>query len=148
MKTKKELIADAKLIGLNVKPYKWRFMSRKKLERIVKWRPKLIDFRKNGGTEIEWTKANEAYATYLNDNISAFKEEVDRQTEPVNFADPEKENEMEKKLKIYVRALKKEISKKDETVEMIKERVRNELREQGWNDKEIKALESVYEEHK
>ena len=24
---------------------------RKKLKRIVKWRPRLIDFRKNGGTE-------------------------------------------------------------------------------------------------
>ena len=78
-RTRKELIADAKLIGLNIKPYKWWFMSKKKLKRIVNWRPRLIDFRKNGGTEIEWTKANEAYATYLNDNISAPKREKEKE---------------------------------------------------------------------
>ena len=78
-KTRKELLTDAKLIGFNVKPYKWWFMSRKKLERLAKEWQVLIDFRKNGGTEIEWTvpprilKANEVYATYLNDNISATK---------------------------------------------------------------------------
>jgi len=80
-KTRKELIADAKFIGFKIKPYKWWFMSRKKLERIVKGWKELIDFRKSGGTEIEWTvpprilKANEVYATYLNDNISAPKRE-------------------------------------------------------------------------
>lgn len=78
MKTRKELLTDAKFIGFKIKPYKWWFMSRKKLERIVKEWKELIDFRKNGGTEIEWTKANEVYATYLNDNILAPKREKEK----------------------------------------------------------------------
>ena len=32
-KTRKELIADAKLIGLNVKPYKWWFMSKEEIKK-------------------------------------------------------------------------------------------------------------------
>ena len=65
-KPRKELIADIKLIGFKIKPYKLWFMSRKKLERLVKEWQVLIDFRKNDGTEIVYAVHPK---TYLNYNV-------------------------------------------------------------------------------
>lgn len=65
-KTRKELIADIKLIGFKIKPYKLWFMSRKKLERLVKEWQVLINFRKSGGIEIEYDVHPNTHLNYLN----------------------------------------------------------------------------------
>lgn len=68
-KPRKELIADIKLIGFKIKPYKLWFMSRKKLERLVKEWQVVIDFRKNWiqlDTKIEYDVHPNTHLDYLN----------------------------------------------------------------------------------